>query len=101
MPRHSPYALLSLNSLVYCLAIYLVLYRLNCCVSRFSVAFLFRSGKIVFFLPFSERPDFLNLRLFPLLNIKSVRVLNSSYSVFNELCRLSPALNRLCGFNIY
>ena len=72
MPRHSPYALLSLNSLVY-LPIYLVLYRLNCCVSRFSVAFYFRSGKIVFTL--SERPDFLNLRLFPLLNIKSVRVL--------------------------
>ena len=26
-----------------------------------------------------------------MLNIKSVRVLNSSYSVFNELCMLSPA----------
>ena len=42
-----------------------------------SVAFYFRSGKIVSF-TLSERPDlFLNLCLFPLLNIKSVRVLNS------------------------
>ena len=36
MPRHSLYALLSLNSLVYDLSYLSVLsYRLNCCVSRF------------------------------------------------------------------
>ena len=43
-----------------------------------------------FFYPFGKT-WFLKSRLFPLLNIKSVRVLNSSYSVFNEHCMLSPA----------
>ena len=43
MPRHSPYALLSLNSFVY-LPIY---GSLNCCVPRF-LQLLFASAKIAF-----------------------------------------------------
>ena len=52
MPRHSPYALLSLNSFVY-ISIYSFSHRLNCCVSRFSVAFYFALAKL-FLLPFRK-----------------------------------------------
>ena len=51
MPRHSLYALLSLNSLVYDLSYLSVLsYRLNCCVSRFfSCLLIFALAKLFFF----------------------------------------------------
>ena len=94
MPRHSPYALLSLNSFVY-LPIYSFSLSLELlCITFLQLLFYFALAKL-FLLPFWK--DLISLfisksRLFPfLLNIKSVRVLNSSYSVFNELCMLSPA----------
>ena len=66
MPRHSPYALLSLNSFVY-QSIYC---SLNCCVPRF-LQLLFASAKIAFTL--FGKTWFLHL-LFPLLFKKPVRV---------------------------
>ena len=55
MPRHSPCALLRLNSFLYLLDTTVLLLELLC----FTFAVFFASGKIVFTLP--ERPDFLNL----------------------------------------
>ena len=72
MPRHSLYALLSLNSLVYDLSYLSVLSLLELlCITFFQLLINFRSGKIVFlFYPLLERPDFkliCYLCLFPFL----------------------------------
>ena len=83
MPRHSPYALLSLNSFVY-QSIYC---SLNCCVPRF-LQLLFASAKIAFTL--FGKTWFLHL-LFPLLFKKPVRV------CFFLLIRFSMNSRFLCG----
>ena len=89
-------------TLLYILGIYLFSnIALNCCVSRFRLFLIISLWQNCFFLPFSWKDliSYLNLVFFPLLNIKSVRVLNSFLFGFQWTSRLSPALNRFCGFN--
>ena len=81
MPRHSPYALFSLNSFFDMFSHILVLSCLKCCVSRFQL--LFRFGKIVLSYPFFGKTVFVFLWFFV-----PVRVL-LLYSVFNDHCALA------------
>ena len=74
MPRHSPCALSRLNSLR--ISPIRSFSCLNCCVSHLQLLSFFRFRQNCF-LPFSERPDFFQSRLFPLLLNLSVRVLLS------------------------
>ena len=102
MPRHSPYALLRLN--YFCISgdilSVLVFSRLNCCVFHTcSLRLFIVFGKIVSFLPFTEKPDFNSqillcclwflVSLYFCLSCMShlffkESICHFSYSVFNE-----------------
>ena len=63
MPRHSPYALLRLNYFLYIwrYTIGSRFSRLNCCVSYLQFKTFYRLWQNCFFLPFTEKPDFLQV----------------------------------------
>ena len=101
MPRHSPYALLRLNYFLYIwrYTIGSRLSRLNCCVSYLQFKTFYRLWQNCFFLPFTEKPDFILQILlcglwFPVslyfvchvCHIHSFKesICHFSYSVFNE-----------------
>ena len=86
MPRHSPYALLSLNSFVY-VSIY---GSLNCCVPRFYSYFFALRLKLL--LPFSEKPDFYIFFSLAFLKACSCLLLLIRFSM-NSRCTRSAVLH--------